>query len=121
MSWIIFILGTIGFHVGLYGLFQKAGLPGWKACIPFYNTWVIVEQMEIKCYWFFLQFIPLVGIFVSIALIIDYVKHFGRYSVIDHTLLVFFPFVYLPWLGFSKTGRYIGPSAVKLYKKSTVR
>lgn len=121
MSWIIFILGTIGFHIGLYGLFKKAGLPGWKACIPFYNTWLIVEQMEIKRYWFFLQFIPLVGIFVSIALIIDYVKHFGRFSVIDHTLLVIFPFVYLPWLGFSKTGRYIGPSAVRLHKKSTAR
>lgn len=121
MSWIIFILGAIGFHAGLYGLFQKAGLPGWKACIPFYNTWVMIEQMELKRYWFFLQFIPLVGIFVSIALIIDFVKHYGRFSVIDHTLLVLFPFAYLPWLGFGKTGRYIGPSAVKLYKKSTVR
>ena len=26
MGWIIFILGTIGWHIGIYGMFKKAGI-----------------------------------------------------------------------------------------------
>ena len=65
LGWIIFILGTIGFHYGLYGMFRKAGIKPWKALVPYYNTWVMVEKMPLKKYWFFLQFIPIVGQFLE--------------------------------------------------------
>jgi len=121
MGWIIFILGTIGFHAGLYGLFQKAKIDAWKALVPFYNTWVMVELMQTKKRWFWLQFIPIVGQFVTISLVIDFVKHFGKFTLWEHALVVFLPFAYLPWLGFANDTRYIGPEGVKLYKKSAVR
>ena len=47
---IIFILATIGFHIGLYGMFRKAGITPWKALVPYYNTWEMVEAMELKKY-----------------------------------------------------------------------
>ena len=62
---IIFILATIGFHIGLYGMFRKAGITPWKALVPYYNTWEMVEAMELKKYWFWLQFIPIAGQFIS--------------------------------------------------------
>ena len=48
MGWIIFIVATLGWHIGLYGMFKKAGIEGWKAFVPFYNTWCMVEKMQLK-------------------------------------------------------------------------
>ena len=68
MGWglILFIIGTLGFHIGLYGMFKKAGIPAWKAFVPFYNTWEISKLLGIRPYWFFLQFIPIAGQFITI-------------------------------------------------------
>jgi signal peptidase I len=118
---LIFIVATLGFHIGLYGMFKKAGIEPWKAFIPFYNTWLMVEKMEMKKHWFFLQFIPIIGQFITIWIFIIFVEHFGKFSVLDHAAAVFLPFLYFPYLGFSKNVRYPGITAVKNYKKSTTR
>jgi len=76
IGWIIFILATIGWHVGLYGMFKKAGIEGWKAFVPFYNTWCMVEKMKLKKYWFFLQLVPIAGQFITIWITIKFVEHF---------------------------------------------
>lgn len=120
-GWIIFILGTIGFHIGLYGMFRKAGLSPWKALIPYLNTWEMTEKMELKKYWFWLQFIPIVGQFVSLWLYIKFVEHFGRFDLLHHAATVLFPFIYLPYLGFSQNERYAGTRIVKDYRKSSFR
>jgi signal peptidase I len=120
-GWIIFILGTIGFHIGLYGMFKKAGITPWKALIPYYNTWLMVEKMKLKSYWFYLQFIPIVGQFITIWIYIIFVEHFGRFSVLHHAAAVFIPFLYFPYLGFSKNERYAGAQVVQNYKKSSTR
>ncbi|MDX2048614.1 MAG: S26 family signal peptidase [Chitinophagaceae bacterium] len=121
MGWIIFIVTAIGFHIGLYGMFKKAGIEPWKALVPFYNGWLMVEKMELKKYWFFLQFIPIVGQFVTIWICIRFVEHFGRFSLVHHTAAVFLPFLYFPYLGFSKNERFGGTAVVKNYKKSATR
>ena len=84
MGWIIFILATLGWHIGMYGMFKKAGIEGWKAFIPFYNTWCMVQKMELKKYWFFLQFIPIAGQFITIWITIKFVEHFGRFGFWHH-------------------------------------
>ena len=121
LGWIIFIVGTIGFHYGLYGMFRKAGIKPWKALVPYYNTWVMVEKMPLKKYWFFLQFIPIVGQFITIWIYIRFVEHFGRFSLLHHAAAVFVPFIYFPYLGYSKNERYSGNAVVKNYKKSAAR
>jgi signal peptidase I len=118
---IIFILATIGFHIGLYGMFRKAGIEPWKALIPYYNTWEMVEKMQLKKYWFFLQFIPVAGQFITIWLYIRFVEHFGRFSLSHHAAAVFLPFIYFPYLGYSKNERYAGTQVVKNHKKSATR
>ncbi|MBS1751054.1 MAG: signal peptidase I [Bacteroidetes bacterium] len=121
MGWIIFILCVIGFHIGLYGMFKKAGIEPWKALIPYYNMWQMVVKMPLKKYWFFLQFIPIVGQFITIWIFIKFVEHFGRFSLLHHAATVFLPFIYFPYLGFSKNERYAGNAVVKNYKKSSAR
>jgi signal peptidase I len=120
-GWIIFILATVGYHIGLYGMFRKAGIEPWKAFIPFYNTWLMVEKMGLKSYWFLLQFIPIAGQFVTVWICILFVEHFGRFSLLHHAAAVFLPFLYFPYLGFSPNERYGGKEVVKTYKKSSTR
>lgn len=121
IGWLIFILATLGFHFGLYGMFKKAGITEWKALVPFYNTYLMVRKMELKLHWFILQFIPIVGQFITIWICIKFVEHFGRFSVLHHAATVFIPFFYFPYLGFSKNERYAGIPIVKNYTKSAAR
>jgi len=121
MGWIYLILWLLGWPIGLYGLFKKAGIAPWKALVPFYNTWCIVEKCQEKRIWFWLQFIPFAGGFVAIWLLIKFVMNFGKFSFVDHVLTVFVPFIYLPYLASDKKTRWIGPEGVANYHKSTIR
>jgi signal peptidase I len=120
-GWIIFIIGAIGWHIGMYGMFKKAGIAGWKAFVPFYNTWCMVTKMPLKKYWFFLQLIPIAGQFITIWICIKFVEHFGRFGFWHHAATTLIPFIYFPYLGFSKNERYAGNAVVNNYKKSVYR
>ena len=117
----IFIICTILWHIGLYGMFKKAEISSWKALVPFYNTWTMVEKMQLKRYWFFLQLIPIAGQFVTIWIVIRFVEHFGRFGVLHHAAAVFVPFIYFPYLGFSQQEKFAGRLVVENYKKSGAR
>ncbi|MEP6513310.1 MAG: signal peptidase I [Parafilimonas sp.] len=121
MGWLIFIIGAIGWHIGVYGMFKKAGVEPWKAFIPFYNTWCMVQKCRIKKIWFWLQFIPIAGQFITIWILIIFVMHFGKFTFLQHAAAVFIPFIYLPYLGFSKDVRWGGKEVVARYKKSVAR
>lgn len=45
---LLFIVGVLGWHIGVYGLFNKSKIEGWKAFVPFYNTYQMVEVTGIK-------------------------------------------------------------------------
>lgn len=118
---LLFILASIAVLIGLYGMFKKAGIAPWKGLIPLYNTWCMVEKMQLKKIWFFLQLIPIAGQFITIWINIKFVEHFGRFGLWHHFLTVFFPFIYFPYLGFSDMERYAGTAVVKNYKKGAIR
>ncbi|TAH06690.1 MAG: S26 family signal peptidase [Sphingobacteriia bacterium] len=121
MGWLIFIVGIIGWHFGLYGMFKKAGIAPWKALVPFYNTWEIVHITGIPKYWFWLQFIPIAGQFITIWITIIFVMQFKKVSVPAHAAVVFIPFIYFPYLGFSEKVKWYGSASLKLYYKPASR
>jgi signal peptidase I len=121
MGLTLFIIGTIGWHLGLYSMFQKAGIAPWKALIPFYNTWCIVQVTRLPKAWFWLQLIPIAGQFITIWITIIFVMHFGRFNTLQHAATVFLPFLYFPYLGFSKNEKFVGHEAYLRYKKGSVR
>ncbi|UEG49279.1 signal peptidase I [Ferruginibacter lapsinanis] len=121
IGWIIFIVATIGWHIGLYGMFKKAGIESWKALIPFYNTWCIVDKIKLNKVWFFLQFVPIAGAFITIWITIKFVEHFGRFGFWHHAATVLLPFIYFPYLGYSQNEKFAGELVVKNYKKSGAR
>jgi signal peptidase I len=106
---------------GLAKMFQKAGVPQWKAFIPFYNTWVMQDLAKRPKHWVFWQFIPVVGWFISPGIFIEFVKLFGRFTLGQHTMAALFAPFYFPYLGYSEKVRYIGPEGAKLYKKPNWR
>ena len=121
IGWIIFIVATIGWHIGMFGMFKKAGIEGWKALIPFYNTWCIVQKIKLNKWWFFFQLVPIAGQFITIWITIKWVEHFGRFGFLHHAMTVFLPFIYFPHLGFSKNEKFAGELVVNNYNKSASR
>jgi signal peptidase I len=106
---------------GLYKLFEKAGIPAWKAFVPFYNTWEILKVAGFKRHWFFWQFIPVAGWFISIWILVEFVKLFGRFSFLEHAAAALLSVLYFPWLANNKNVKFLGRQAVKNHKKSTTR
>ena len=121
MGTFFLIVYILGWHYGVYTLFKKAGIEAWKAFIPLYNTWIIVEKCNISKKWFWMQLIPIAGQFVTIWITIIFVMNFGKFDLLSHTLTTFVPFVYLPYLGGNKDTKWGGPEAMKHYHKSSSR
>ncbi|HXB46008.1 MAG TPA: signal peptidase I [Puia sp.] len=106
---------------GLYGMFRKAGVAGWKALVPYYNFWVVLEIANRPRYWFFLQFIPVVGWFITLGICIEFVKPFGKFNFYQHALAALAPMFYFVYIGFNKKDKFLGVESVKKYKKSPAR
>lgn len=67
---IFYLIATIALYVitslALSRIFKKAGVEGWKAWVPVYNMWVMLELGGQQGFWAVLMFVP----FVNIAAII---------------------------------------------------
>ena len=106
---------------GLAKLFVKAGVPGWKAFIPFYNTRVMLQLGQRPMHWLYWQVIPIVGWFVSMGIFAEFVKLFGKFKLYEHALAALLPVIYFVYLGSDPAVRFQGPDPVRRYKKSTAR
>ena len=106
---------------GAYLLFKKAGQPGWKALIPIYNTFVMLQIGKRPLYWFFLQLIPVVGWFITLGILIEFIKVFGKFKFYEHALTVFSGGLYFLYVGLDPKTKFVGAEGVKKYKKSTAR
>ncbi|MFI5188427.1 MAG: signal peptidase I [Chitinophagales bacterium] len=121
---IIYLIGTLLVFLpsfGLTKLFEKAGVPAWKAFIPFYNTWIMETLAGRPKHWVFWQFIPVVGWFITPGIFIEFVKLYGKFSVGSHILAALLAPLYFPYIAFYKNVKYTGPEAVKKHKKTAAR
>lgn len=119
---IIFLLVSLSSIAGYYKLFEKAGVPGWKALIPVYNFLQHLKIVGKPWWWVFYLFIPIVNLFVVIGLNIDLLNCFGKYRFYQHAAVVLIPFIYLPYIGFKDDVKYLGTlDDLPERKKSTAR
>ncbi len=94
---------------GMWMVFVKAGQPGWKAIIPFYNLFTQLKFVGRPGWWLVLCFIPLVNIVIFFIVSNDTAKSFSK--GIGWALGLFFlGFIFYPLLGFGDA-RYVGPAA----------
>lgn len=109
------LLTVIAIHIGLWRIFQKAGFAGWKAIVPFLNYWVLLEVVGKPRWWFIWAFVPIINLVIPFLLLVEICKSFKNPGLGHQALAMMFPYVYLPWLGYSKGQQYAG-QGVHLYK-----
>ena len=119
---IILIISFLGWQVGMWGIFKKAGLKPWLSLIPFYNIWLWIKVVIGRKWWWMLLFlIPYLGIFMFFYMIWETIRQFNKYSYLPLILgTLFFPF-YLPYLGFSPKEQYVTPENLERPKKTSAR
>ena len=89
---------------GMWKMFEKAGLAGWKAIIPLYNIYLETVYIAKKEWWYvILYFIPIVNIFAMIKVHMEVAKNFRISSPLAFSLgLTFLSVIFYPILGFGE-------------------
>lgn len=102
------ILGVVLYVVvglTLSRIFKKAGVEGWKAWVPVYNSWTLLELGGQQGFWAILSIIPFVNIVGAVFLIIA-MYHIGLKFGKDGAFVllgIFLPIVWMAWLAFDKS------------------
>jgi signal peptidase I len=115
------VLIFLFFPAFAYKIFEKAGVPNWKAFVPMLNYWEWNKIIDKPVWWFLILFIPFINIFMVFLMIVETAKAFGKFNLLDQAASVVFPFIYLPFLGFSKFEKYITPDRRVAVKKTPTR
>jgi len=116
-------------YIGLWKLFEKAGMPGWPAIIPLYNIYIMIRLSGRPVWWMIFAIIPGINLLFAIGITIDFAKSYGKFRLRQQAAVVLLQFIYLPKWGFDNETKYLGPSASagfkqkhqKVLKKSATR
>ena len=103
-------VGALFWLVGIVGrwkVFEKAGKEGWKSLIPFYSGYCLYDISMGTGWLYFLTFIPLVGLVVSVVQAVNLARAFGCGTFMAILLFVFQDIMLIP-LGFGNY-QYQGP------------
>jgi hypothetical protein len=102
------IAALIGYVVSAFLLsriFKKAGVESWKAWVPIYNMWILLELGDQKGFWAIIALIPVINI-VSVVMLIIAEYNIGLKLQKEGwfvLLAIFLPLVWLIWLAFDKS------------------
>ncbi|MDL2296683.1 signal peptidase I [Bacteroidales bacterium OttesenSCG-928-B11] len=118
---ILFIITTIGFFLGLWKIFEKAGEKGWKAIVPVYNMWVWIKVLSRPKWWMILVCLPFITIFMYYMMVWKTIRLFGKTSYLPLIFGTLFNFVYFPYLGFSSKEKFTRLEDLPKFKKSPLR
>lgn len=105
---VVFVFIVIAYVVNsifLGMIFKKAGVPAWKAWVPFYNTWIMLELGDQAGFWAVLAIIPVVNIASAVFIIMAMYKiglKLGKEGAFV-LLAIFIPIVWLIWLAVDKS------------------
>ncbi len=118
---VVTVLFFISSIVGLWAIFEKSGYKGWYVLIPFYGLYIWLKIIKKPLWWYIFLLIPFIDVFVILLMIVELCKCFKKYGLGEQALGVLFPFVYLPYLGFSKKETYLDPDKRPEIKKTPTR
>jgi|GEM_PF-780460 len=98
---LVFVAVVVLLAISLWKIFKKANIPGWAALIPFYNKVKILEITNEPLWWILLGLIPIVNVFIIVAVVHRLAVVFGKGW--GFTIgMIFLPFIFLPILAFGK-------------------
>lgn len=103
--------------IATYKIYKKAGYKGWEALIPFYNNWILIKIAELNEWYYLGLLLPIICsilnaekleiisylIYLTTTIFIYYnlSKKFNK-DLFFTILIVLFPYIMIPILGFSK-------------------
>lgn len=111
------IIAMIIIIISHWFIFKKAGEEGWKAIIPFYNSYTLCKIAIGNGWPFLIGLIPYVNIVFGIYIIVMMCKAFGK-STLFKIGAVFLPIIFIPILAFNDD-IYIGPDGEQVDVNST--
>lgn len=104
-AFIFIALFMVAFLVGMYALyaimlgkiFKKAGVESWKAWVPVYNNWIMLQLGGQQGWWAVLAFVPVANIVAGVFMYIA-MYHIGRKLGKDGAFVLFAIFLSIVWL-----------------------
>ncbi|MCE2779389.1 MAG: DUF5684 domain-containing protein [Algoriphagus sp.] len=105
---IIYFAVIVLLIASMWGVFAKAGKPGWAALIPIYNLIVLLEIVGKPWWWLLLMMIPLLNIVFAVWTYNLLSKSFGKSEGFTVGLLLL-SIIFLPILAFGEA-KYQGPA-----------
>lgn len=100
------IVYLTGMLAGLWLVFEKAGVAGWKALVPVYNLVVWLKVLERPMWWLIFLAIPYFNIFMIYLMVWKTYRRFGKTSYLWLIPATCFPCIVFPYLGLSAKGRF---------------
>ncbi len=91
-------------------LYEKAGLPGIAAIVPFWNLVVFLKVVGRPASHVLLFFIPLYGqLYFMPKVWIEVCQSFGKRTTLDYVLVILLNGLYILNIGLDYETRYLGP------------
>ncbi|GGK84344.1 DUF5684 domain-containing protein [Haloarcula sebkhae] len=84
---------------GMWAVFSKSGHAGWKAIIPIYNLYVMLQIGEQAWWWLLLTFVPVVNLYAVYKIHAGVARAFGR-GIGFGLGLAFLDVLFFPLVGF---------------------
>jgi signal peptidase I len=120
MSYIVYGIIALGYWIGFYLLFPKAGRKAWEGLIPGYNFFVLTKIIQKPWWWIFLLIFPGVNVLMLMVFNSNLASVFGKVDKGNQLFAIFLPFVAFPVWGKSDI-KYYGPIDRKKFPKSSMR
>ncbi len=98
----VMILLFLSYSIGLSMVFKKFGVRRWKAFIPIYNFYNLVEILHLPKRWAGLALVPYAGTIYSMVAAQRLGKAFGKRTGFSLIWLTYGAFIGMPLLGLSK-------------------
>jgi hypothetical protein len=97
---LLFQLALVGVQVaGMWTVFEKANYAGWKAIVPIYNLYVMLQIGENRWWWLLLLVVPVVNLYAVYKIHAGVARSFGR-GIGFGLGLAFLGILFFPLMGF---------------------
>jgi len=106
---IFFIVLYILLGLSMMKLFEKAGIPGWKALVPGLAAMEWCKIIGRKPQYALWLLFPIVNFFIYAGMVIDMVRSFGKHSFWQAVMAVVYAPVPFFMIGLNKEDTYQGP------------
>ncbi len=118
---ILSVLSLIGFQIGLWFVFKKAGKKPWLSLIPIYNHWIWLQVLSRPKWWFIFVVIPYISFFMFFLMVWKTIRLFRKTNFFELFFGTLFFMISLPYYGMSKKETFTPRAELPKFVKSKVR